>query len=118
MTTIIASTNRPDSYTLKVAEYYQRGLKTLGVEAGILSLGNLSEKIIHPAMYETKKIESWQPIQRLVSETQKFIFIIPEYNGSFPGILKVFVDACEFPASFKGKKAALVGRKVWQHQRR
>ena len=60
-------------------------------------------------MYENQKIESWQPIQSLVSATQKFIFIIPEYNGSFPGILKVFVDACEFPVSFKGKKAALVG---------
>ena len=109
MTTIIASTNRPESYTLKVAEYYQKGLKDFGVEAEILSLANLPEKIIHPAMYENQKIESWQPIQNLISATQKFIFIIPEYNGSFPGILKAFIDACEFPASFRWKKAALVG---------
>ena len=33
----------------------------------------------------------------------------PEYNGSFPGVLKVFVDACDFPESFYEKKAALVG---------
>lgn len=109
MTTIIASTNRPESYTLKVAEHYKKGLADLGVSSEILSLGNLPEKIIHPAMYENQKIESWQPIQNLVTATQKFIFIIPEYNGSFPGILKVFIDTCEFPVSFKGKKAALVG---------
>ncbi|MFD2160849.1 NADPH-dependent FMN reductase [Paradesertivirga mongoliensis] len=109
MTTIIASTNRPESYTLKVAEYYKSGLQSMGLNAEILSLGNLPEKIIHPAMYENQKIESWQPIQDLITSTQKFIFIIPEYNGSFPGILKVFIDACEFPASFRGKKAALVG---------
>jgi len=109
MTTIIASTNRPESYTLKVAEHYKKSLENLGVYAEILSLGNLPEKIIHPAMYENQKIESWQPIQNLITATQKFIFIIPEYNGSFPGILKVFIDACEFPKSFSGKKAALVG---------
>lgn len=109
MTTIIASTNRPESYTLKVAEYYKNGLNELGLSAEILSLANLPERIIHPAMYDSKKIESWQPFQNLITATQKFIFVIPEYNGSFPGILKVFVDACEFPSSFRGKKAALVG---------
>ncbi|MBC7913434.1 MAG: NAD(P)H-dependent oxidoreductase [Pyrinomonadaceae bacterium] len=109
MTSIIASTNRPESYTLKVAEYYQKALRTLGTDAEILSLANLPEKIIHPAMYEKEKIESWQPIQNLITTSQKFIFIIPEYNGSFPGILKVLIDACEFPVSFSGKKAALVG---------
>lgn len=109
MTTIIASTNRPESYTLRVAEHYQGMLRDLGIDAKILSLGNLPEKIIHPAMYENQKIESWQPIQNLISATEKFIFVIPEYNGSFPGILKVFIDACEFPSSFSGKKTALVG---------
>ena len=34
---------------------------------------------------------------------------MPEYNGSFPGVLKVFIDACDFPGSFYEKKAALVG---------
>ena len=60
-------------------------------------------------MYENQKIESWQPIQKLINASEKFVFIIPEYNGSFPGILKVFIDACEFPKSFSGKKAALLG---------
>ena len=37
---------------------------------------------------------------------------IPEYNGSFPGILKLFVDACSIRSKmsvFNNKKAALVG---------
>jgi NAD(P)H-dependent FMN reductase len=78
MTTIIASTNRPDSYTLKLAKHYQNELNRLGVSAEILSLENLPEKVVHPEMYEKKKIESWQPIQNLINATQKFIFIIPE----------------------------------------
>ncbi|PWG79630.1 NADPH-dependent FMN reductase [Pararcticibacter amylolyticus] len=109
MTTIIASTNRPDSYTLKIAQYYQRQLLNLGHSAEILSLTDLPEGIIHPAMYEKQKLGSFEILQKKVTGTDKFLFIIPEYNGSFPGILKVFVDALRYPESFYGKKAALVG---------
>lgn len=109
MTTIVASTNRPDSYTLKIAEYYQKRLREMGHEADILSLTDLPEGIIHPAMYEKQKLESFEILQSKITATDKFLFIIPEYNGSFPGILKVLIDACRFPESFYGKKAALVG---------
>ena len=109
MTTIVASTNRPDSYTLKIAEYYKKQLGEMGHVAEILSLTDLPEGIIHPAMYEKQKLESFEALQAKITATQKFLFIIPEYNGSFPGILKVLIDACRFPESFSGKKAALVG---------
>lgn len=109
MTTIIASTNRPDSYTLKVSNYYLQELKKTGMEAQILSLTSLPEGLIHPAMYDTRKLESFMPVQELISRSDKFIFIVPEYNGSFPGILKLFIDSCSFPESFYGKKAVLTG---------
>lgn len=109
MTTIVASTNRPDSYTLKTAAYYEKQLREKGYEAEILSLTNLPEGIIHPAMYEKEKLKSFEEIQQKITRTAKFLFIIPEYNGSFPGILKVLIDACRYPESFYGKKAALVG---------
>ena len=109
MITIIASTNRPGSYTLKLAEYYLKKLYEQEQLAEILSLENLPEGLVHPEMYENQKLPSWEPIQELVSRTKKFIFIVPEYNGSYPGILKLFIDACKFPESFTGKKCALVG---------
>lgn len=108
MTTIVAGTNRPKSYTLKLASYYQRKLKAKGLSAGILSLTELPESLIHTDLYG-KLSPEFQPIQDIVTATDKFLFIIPEYNGSFPGIFKMFIDACKFPESFYGKKAALVG---------
>src|SRR5690606_41407500 len=54
-------------------------------------------------------ISEFKKILRIVKASDKFLYIIPEYNGSYPGALKVFIDACEFPASFYHKKAALVG---------
>jgi NAD(P)H-dependent FMN reductase len=56
---------------------------------------------------EFRKIED-----ELLIPSHKFLFVIPEYNGSFPGILKLFVDAASIRSKmsiFKGKKAALVG---------
>lgn len=74
----------------------------------LLSLADLSADFISSEMYKSGS-ETFQPYQERVFATEKFLFVIPEYNGSFPGILKTFVDACKFPDSFFNKKAALVG---------
>lgn len=108
MTTIVSCTNREGSNTLKLAEYYHKELAAKGFESEILSLKNLPDNFIVSDLYG-KRSEAFQSIQDKISATTKFIFVVPEYNGSFPGILKLFIDACTFPDSFYGKKAALVG---------
>ncbi|MCC9169090.1 NADPH-dependent FMN reductase [Pontibacter harenae] len=108
MITIISGTNRPGSNALKVAEYYKKRLQEKGQEANLLSLTELPATLIESDLYGNRSDE-FAKIQALVSSTQKLLFVIPEYNGSFPGVLKAFIDACEFPASFYDKKAALVG---------
>jgi NAD(P)H-dependent FMN reductase len=106
--TIISATNRSNSSTFKLAKYYQERLSEKGLEAGLLSLTQLPPNIIETDLYN-KRSEAFMPIQEIVSNTDKFLFIIPEYNGGFPGVLKVFIDACSFPDSFYDKKAALTG---------
>jgi chromate reductase len=108
MVTIISATNRPGSSTLKVAKYYQKQLKEKGIDAGLLSLAQLPANLIESDLYGKRSAE-FEPIQQIITQTTKFLFIIPEYNGSFPGVLKVFIDACSFPESFYEKKAALTG---------
>ena len=108
MITIISGTNRPRSSTLKLAQYYQKKLHEKGVKAGILSMEDLPADFITTDMYG-KRSDEFQKMQDIVTATDKFLFIIPEYNGSFPGVLKVFIDGCSFPESFYEKKAALTG---------
>ncbi len=108
MVTIISSTNRPGSSTQKLSLYYQKQLREKGVEADILSMAELPGNLVETSLYG-KPDAAFAKIQERVSATQKFLFIIPEYNGSFPGILKFFIDMCAFPQSFYDKKAALVG---------
>jgi len=108
MITIISSTNRPGSTTFKVAKYYQQRLSEKGVEAGLLSLIDLPPDLMVTALLKGRSAE-FEPVQQIITQTDKFIFIIPEYNGSYPGVLKVMIDACAYPESFYEKKAALVG---------
>ena len=108
MVTIISSTNRPGSWTLKLAKYYQKRLGEKGMEAGLLSLDQLPASLIESDLYGKRSAE-FMPIQKIITDTDKFLFVIPEYNGSYPGVLKAFIDACSFPESFYDKKAALTG---------
>jgi chromate reductase len=108
MITIISGTNRPSSNTLKVAKYYQNQLDKKGLKTAVLDLQDLPADLIATDLYG-KRSEAFAKIQEIVTQTTKFLFVIPEYNGSFPGVLKTFIDACAFPESFYDKKACLVG---------
>ncbi len=108
MVTIISGTNRPSSNTLKVSKYYQNQLEKKGLNTQLIDLQDLPNQLITSDLYG-KRSETFQKIQDLVTKTDKFLFVIPEYNGSFPGVLKTFIDACAFPESFYDKKACLVG---------
>lgn len=108
MITIISGTNRPSSNTLKVARYYHKKLAEKGHQSNLINLEDLPDNLIKTDLYG-KRSSEFAPFQQLVTKTTKFLFIIPEYNGSFPGVLKTFIDACDFPNSFYEKKACLVG---------
>ena len=110
MITIICSTNRNNSVSSVIAKIYQENLKKLGVETEIIDLKDLPEDFIASALYEnTGKNEDFNPLRETMMKSEKFVFIIPEYNGSFPGVLKTFIDGLKFPDTFRGKKCALVG---------
>lgn len=108
MITIISGTNRLNSNTLKVAKYYQNQLLQKGLKTNLINLQDLPANLISSDLYGKRSVE-FEKFQEIVTQTSKFLFIIPEYNGSFPGVLKVFIDACSFPESFYDKKACLVG---------
>lgn len=108
MNLIISGTNRLNSNSLKVAKYYQQELNKKGDNWQLLSLEDLPPNLLSTDLYG-KRSEDFSTIQEQISTAKKFIFIIPEYNGSYPGVLKTFVDACSFPDSFHHKKAILVG---------
>ena len=115
MITVISGTNRPNSLTSVAANHYVTFLrKNTEEQVNFLSLESLSNDILHADMYQpTKQAASLAQLQdEFIIPANKFVFVLPEYNGSFPGVLKLFIDACsvrENKKNFKGKKAALIG---------
>jgi chromate reductase, NAD(P)H dehydrogenase (quinone) len=107
---IIIGTNRHKSLSRSVGIYYQNLLKSLDEESQIIDLAELPHDFVFSALYHNSgKNEAFNAYQKIIDETKKFVFIVPEYNGSFPGVLKTFFDGLRYPDSFNNKKAALVG---------
>ncbi len=110
MIKIILGTNRKNSVSKLIALQYQQILKEKGADSEILELEDLPADFIETALYENNgKNEEFNQFHQRVSQGKKFVFIVPEYNGSFPGVLKTFIDGMTYPNNFRNKKAALVG---------
>ena len=110
MITIIVGTNRPKSVSSTLAELYHSFLQERKAPAQVLDLSNLPPDFVFTALYgNTGKNEAFNALTDMLRESDKFVFIVPEYNASFPGVLKAFIDGMDYPNPLKGKKAALVG---------
>ena len=106
--TIFSSSNRVDNKTKIFAELCRKALENQGVKANVCSLQQLPDDLSSVAMYDFNNSPVAEIVEKYLLPVDKLIFIIPEYNGSFPGILKLFIDAIH-PENFKNKKAALIG---------
>lgn len=108
--TIVCGTNRKDSISIRITEIYQEILSRLGVKTALLDLSKLPADFAFSALYDNYgKNEAFNPYIDQMLQCKKFVFVVPEYNGSFPGALKTFIDGLEYPNTFRNKKAALVG---------
>ncbi len=106
--TVISATNRPDSHTEKIAKHYAAVLKAKRETVNYLSLKDLPDTFISSDLYGKRSPEFQKIIDKDIIDQHKFIFVSPEYNGSFAGILKVFLDAVP-PRMWTDNKACLVG---------
>jgi NAD(P)H-dependent FMN reductase len=101
MITVISGTSREDSMTRRVAHVYEHLLLERGEKPRFLSLEGL------PVWERT------QPLLHTETEVlipaKKFIFVVPEYNGSIPGVLKVLLDNTDIQKAWWGKKAMITG---------
>lgn len=102
MITVISGTSRADSNTLRVAMLYQRLLQAGSQED--VRLLSLQERNVWERGPELLAIE-----QEFLIPADRFVFVLPEYNGSFPGILKTMLDQSDIKKCWWGKKAMLTG---------
>ena len=105
--TVVAATNRPGAASTALAEMYLNLAEQAGHTAQLLRMDAL------PANFTTECWNGGSPafdalVDRYIVRAQRLVFVVPEYNGSYPGILKAFVDASP-QSAFYNKKAGVVG---------
>ena len=108
MICIVSGTNRKGSNTLKVAQYYMDMLEAQGAEVKLIDLAFLPEDIAFAELYGKRTQEYKVDFIDKVDKAQKLVFVMAEYNGGFPGILKLFIDSLP-PSVLHHKKAGLIG---------
>lgn len=114
MITIISGSNRKGNKTLPFATLVYEHLQRQQHEVKLLNLEQLEGEIISSVMYDKS---AQHPAVKIIQDeyfipATKFWFFMPEYNGSFPGVLKTLIDVMstrEIGRTFKNKKASLTG---------
>lgn len=105
---VLSCTNRHDSYTLRVSKLYEEMLKNKGVSCELFSFESLPVNLLFSDTYGNRSAEFEAIIEHVIKPNRHFLFVVPEYNGGFPGVLKLFLDAVH-PREWTNKKACLVG---------
>ncbi|MCO5170774.1 MAG: NAD(P)H-dependent oxidoreductase [Planctomycetes bacterium] len=108
MIVVLSGSNRPRSRTLVVARALVPLLEAAGAEARLMNLEDLPGDLFVPTSYGNPP-PSFQPYQAAISGAEGVLTVVPEYNGSYPGALKYFIDLLKFPESLHGVAAGFVG---------
>ena len=109
MITIIIGTNAVSSSTAAIAKVYLDELSQLNIPHQLLDLKDIPVDFIHSEMYYNRSPSFIELQERYLFPTNKYIVIVPEYNGGIPGIFKLMIDASDISQAWWGKKAALCG---------
>lgn len=111
--TIISGTNRPDSNSLRLSRIIAQHAEDSGASISLLDLQELPPEAFLPSAYGTKPA-ALKPFTDSILGADGLIAVVPEYNGSFPGVLKYFIDLLPFPEAFEGRPVAFVGLSAGQ----
>lgn len=114
MITLISGTNRALAKTDALTGYISNLLEDRGIPCQVLYLKDLKADFLNSIMYNSaNQSDQLRELQdTYVRDATKFVVLSPEYNGSFPGILKLFIEAIsvrDYALNFQEKKIALIG---------
>lgn len=113
MITIVVGTNRPNSKSALISKELEIILNNAGETCQILNMDMLDSQDFDHEYEGDKLSDNLIAIQeRYIFPIEKMIYVIPEYNGGVPGVLKYFIDSIsvrEYARNFNGKKALLIG---------
>lgn len=105
---VVCGTNRAGALSRLLATEAADCYRELGHEVDLLDMNELPAEALEPTAYK----EQAENVQALVARFLKSdgaVFVVPEYNGSYPGVLKLFVDMLPYPEGFDSRPCAFLG---------
>lgn len=105
---IISGTDRPGSNALRVARYVQKLYRRQEAEAEVMDLKEFPVEAVAGGRYG-EELPELDPYIDAIVEADGLVIICPEYNGGYPGILKLLIDYLPFPQALGKKPVSLIG---------
>jgi NAD(P)H-dependent FMN reductase len=109
MIEIVSGTDRPQSNSIKVAKILLELYRSAGVDVGLIDLSELNHEDLHGGDYFKGARGTVKTAVDRVTKADGVVVVVPEYNGSFPGALKLFIDYWKYPDTFEARPVAMVG---------
>ncbi len=106
---IISGTNRPGSNSLKISHIIKSLYESANEQVEVISLQDFPLKDLDGNQYSKNKPAWLEEVNKKIISSDGLIFVIPEYNGSMPGVLKLFIDHFEYPGAFVHRPVCFIG---------
>ena len=107
---VIVGTDRPGSNSKKVAELVRElYAKNHGETVEILDLGEIVKGLQTGPQYDAVSHPILTEAAHKVEKSDGLILVVPEYNGSMPGVLKYFIDHLKYPDAFEARPVCFIG---------
>lgn len=109
MIEILVGTDRPGSRSGQIAEIIAPFYQEQGFDTHIMKLADLKLQELDGRHYGQPKPETVSQAVEKLMNADGLVVVCPEYNGSFPGVLKLFIDQWKYPESFEHRPVCFVG---------
>ena len=110
MIEVIVCTNRKGSNSAKIANLVLCKFKESGQESKLLDLSSIDWGELNSNIYgEENRPQSMKPLIDRIDRAEGLYLICPEYNGSYPGVIKTFIDYWSYPKSFEKRPVCFTG---------
>ena len=108
MLTILSATNRLNSQTVRFSKVYAQIASEEGISHTIETLTDFPDASMGDFICRKGDNSFRTYAHKVFDSNAKVLIVVPEYNASIPGILKLVID-CADPEIFKNKRIALTG---------
>ena len=105
---VVCGTNREGALSRLLAQEVVQTYVNRGHEVDLLDMADLPVEAMLPTAYKEPAANVTAFVERFLM-SDGVVFVIPEYNGSYPGVVKLFVDMLPYPAGLDSRPCAFIG---------